>query len=257
MGARSALCYDRCVLHRFLSVVALLLLLVSFGTGKAAAQQCPRSNEAGISSRVERLGGRLIYHDGIRQWFELKLDTPTCGAGSIQLVQFQRSSNALERLRGCRVESTGPLGFAFTGYYSRDLYQDVRRLKPRGICPRKPLLPDYSHDRPDPNVHSYIVSMHVDYRPGDHPILFRVRSGGRELHPWQAYAGYLLTGGFVLYGSCAPGFMVDQVYGTSAARPGHFTERQSPDDQAEFDPESAAKSGTTDLHLGYTCIRRH
>lgn len=97
--------------------------------------------------------------------------------------------------------------------------------------------------------------MHVDYRPGDHPIMFNVRSGDRELRPWQAYASYRLTGGFVLYGSCARGFVVDKVYGTPSARPTHFDDPRTPSDMASYDPESAAQAGVTDLHLGYTCIR--
>jgi hypothetical protein len=92
--------------------------------------------------------------------------------------------------------------------------------------------------------------MHVDYRPGDHPIVFDVRTGKRELRPWQAYASYMLTGSYVLYGQCAEGFAVDKVFGTPAARPSHV-------DSAAFDPESAAQVGKTDLNLGYTCIREH
>jgi hypothetical protein len=99
--------------------------------------------------------------------------------------------------------------------------------------------------------------MHVDYGPGDHPIVFHVRSGKRDLRPWQAYASYMLTGGFVLYGLCGQGFVVDKVYGTPAARPSHFDEPRDPGDMAEFDPETAAQSGKTDLHLGYSCVRGH
>ena len=90
--------------------------------------------------------------------------------------------------------------------------------------------------------------MHVNYEPGDHPIIFRVSSAGKELQPWQAYASYSLTGGYVLYGYCADGFVVDKVFGTPQAKPTLI-------DTALFDPESAAVSGKTDLHLGYTCVR--
>jgi hypothetical protein len=97
--------------------------------------------------------------------------------------------------------------------------------------------------------------MHVIYGPEDHPIIFRVSSAGRELRPWQAYASYWLTGGFVLYGLCGEGFVIDKVFGTPQANPGHLDDPRTPDDKAEFDPESAAQSGKRDLHLGYTCIR--
>ena len=65
------------------------------------------------------------------------------------------------------------------------------------------------------------------------PYLFRVTSAGRELRRWQAYASYILTGGFVFYGFCGDGFMADQV----------------------FYPESTAASGKKDLQLGYACVR--
>ena len=97
--------------------------------------------------------------------------------------------------------------------------------------------------------------MHVNYRPGDHPIIFHVSSAGRELRPWQAYASYLLTGLFVLYGNCGDGFVIDKVFGTPQANPGHFDDPRTPNDMAAFDPETAAQSGKRDLHLGYTCIR--
>ncbi len=64
--------------------------------------------------------------------------------------------------------------------------------------------------------------MRFDYVPGDHPISFRVSSGGKELQPWQAYASYSLTGLSVLYGHCSEGFAVDKVFGTHEAKPMHF-----------------------------------
>ncbi len=96
--------------------------------------------------------------------------------------------------------------------------------------------------------------MRVNYRPGDHPIVFNVFSSGKALRPWQAYASYQLTGLFVLYGMCAEGFVVDKVFGAPEAKPAHFDESQ-PGDVAAFDPEHAAASGKFDLDLGYTCVR--
>lgn len=98
--------------------------------------------------------------------------------------------------------------------------------------------------------------MHVDYRSGDHPITFHVWNGAQELRPWQAYASYWLTGGFVLYGRCSEGFVIDEVFGTPQAHPMHFDDPRTPSDMAAFDPESAAASGKWDLQLGYTCIRK-
>ncbi len=77
--------------------------------------------------------------------------------------------------------------------------------------------------------------MHLN---GSHPIHFRVSQTDKALRPWQAYASYLLTGGFLLYGSCADGFVVDKVFGTPEANPAHFEEARSPTDMAMFDLDS-------------------
>ena len=201
--------------------------------------------------------GSLVFHDGIRKWFELKLDQPQCGQPSIQLVRGSRDWTALEIFRGCRVRSKGTIGFSPTGYYSLDLNQDVEEIEPIGACDQQLPFPDYSKAKPDKSIREYRVDMHVDYEPGDHPIVFRVSSAGKHLQPWQAYASYTLTGGFVLYGYCGKGFVVDRVFGTPQATPEHFEEPRTPEDAAMFDPESAAASGKKELHLGYTCVREH
>jgi hypothetical protein len=148
-----------------------------------------------------------------------------------------------------------PIDFSPTGYYSLDVYQAVVEIEPVGVCTQKPLFPDYSKATPDPALSEYQVDMHIDYVSGDHPIVFRVSSGGKELKPWQTYASYMFTGGFVLYGYCGKGFAVDKVFGTPQANPSYLDGAGSSDDAATFDPERAASSGKTDLHLGYTCIR--
>jgi len=234
-----------------------LLLAAIVLAGPAAAQQCPDANAVGPGSATaaESLEGTLVFHDAIRKWFELKLDRPQCGQGSIQLIPAHENQPSLEPLRGCRVKSKGALDLSPTGYFSLDIYQAVAEIEPVGACTRKPPLPDYSKATPDQTLAEYQVDMQVNYLPGDHPITFRVSSRGKQLKPWQAYASYMLTGGFVLYGYCGKGFVVDKVFGTPQANPCHFAEARSPDDAAAFDPERAASSGKTDLHLGYTCIR--
>ncbi len=157
--------------------------------------------------------------------------------------------------RGCRVKSIGTIGISPTGYYSLDTFQEVEKIEPVGACPAQPSLFDHSEAKPNQAIHAYRVDMHVIYRSGDHPIVFHVWSAGKERRPWQAYASYMLTGGFVLYGHCGNGFVVDTVFGTPEAHPGHFDEPRTPSDMASFDPESAAQAGKRDLHLGYTCIR--
>jgi hypothetical protein len=135
------------------------------------------------------------------------------------------------------------------------MYQDVQSIESIGKCERQLSFPDYSKAKPDKTIRTYRVDMHVNYEPGDHPVVFRITSAGRELQPWQAYASYYLTGGFVLYGHCGDGFVVDKVFGTPEAHPGHFDNPRSSADMAMFDPESAAATGKKDLQLGYTCLR--
>ena len=104
------------------------------------------------------------------------------------------------------------------------------------MCIRQPPLADFSKAMLDQSIRSYRVAMVIDYTQADRPISFRVTSKGKELQPWQAYASYLLTGGYVLYCDCAKGFMVDRVFGDSEATPQHFNGRGDPDDSAMFNP---------------------
>lgn len=225
-----------------------------FLTASASGQECPRTNRQGptVASQVQTLEGSLVFHDGMRKWFELRLDQPRCGQTSIELVVTRREQ--LEVLRGCRVRSEGAINFSPTGYYSLATYQGVARIEPVGPCTRQSPFPDYSKAKPDKAIREYRVDMHIKGGPGDHPIVFRVTSAGRHLQPWQAYASYLLTGGFVLYAHCGEGFVVNHVFGTPEARPSHLSQPRDSDDMAMFDPESATSFGK-DLHLAYTCVR--
>ncbi len=234
-----------------------LLAFVNCIALPALAQLCPQSISTGpsVASGVRMLEGQLIFHDGIRKWFELKLDEPQCEQTSIQLVQGGSDSKRLEILRGCRIRSKGPIYFSPTGYYSLELNQLVEQIEPAVACSIKLPMRDYSKAKPSKSIRAYRVDMHVNYGPGDHPIIFRVSSAGKDLRPWQAYASYFLTGGFVLYGECGEGFVVDKVFGTPQATPSHFDEPRTSGDRAMYDPESAASSGKKDLHLGYTCVR--
>lgn len=221
----------------------------------AVAQECPQPSATGptVRSEVQTLEGTLVFHDSIRKWFELKLNQSQCGNTSIELVPANTDDwTPLEVLRSCAVKSTGEIDIPATGYYSLNLYQAVNHIEPVGDCVQKPPFPDYSNLKPDKSVLEYRVEMSLNYRPGDHPIIFRVWSAGTELRPWQAYASYMLTGGFVLYGYCGDGFVVDKVYGTPQAKPSQFD-----DNAAAFDPESAAALGKKDLLLKYTCVREN
>lgn len=232
---------------------ALALALVACTVVPAFGQQCPTppdANSASTPSEERTLEGKLVFHNGLRHWFELRLDQPQCGQASIQLVPTGLKWMPLEVRRGCRVRTRGTIDYSGTGYFSVEIYQDVKEIESVGACAPQSPFPDYSKAMPDKAISRYRVDMRVNYERGDHPIVFRVSSGGKELRPWQAYAHYYLTGLFILYGYCGTGFVVDRVYGTAEANPSHFDE--SP---AGFDPESAAAAGKTHLDLGYTCVR--
>jgi len=178
--------------HRFL----FALVLAACSLLPALGQECPQSSKDGPSapSEVRTLEGTMIYHDSIRQWFELKFDKPDCNQASIQLLGGEKLRTHLEVLRGCRVRTTGRLDISGTGYFSLDTFQSVQTIVPVGQCVAKPAFPDYSRANPDKTIRAFRVDMQIDYEPGDHPVVFRVTSAGRELHPWQAYANYWLTG---------------------------------------------------------------
>jgi len=239
-------------------IFALMLIFAAGITNDACAQDCPQPSATGpnVASQAQTLEGQLVYHNGIRHWFELQLDAPQCGESSLQLMQIGAEDfSALAVLRGCRVRSTGTIDFSPTGYYSRNLFQDVKKIEPVGACAKQPPFPPEPDAKPDKQVQAYKVTMHVVYGDENQPIVFDVRSDGRELQPWQAYASYWLTGDLALYGKCAEGFAVGDVSGTPEADPGHFWPGEEVD-MATFEPEAAAQRGNSVLDLSYTCIRR-
>jgi hypothetical protein len=172
-------------------------------------------------------------------------------------VFYTSTPSGLETFSGCRVRTEGFLGGAASGYYTLDVNQSVGEIESIGKCIRQPPLPDFSKAMPDQSIRNYHVAITIDYKQDDRPIFFRVTSSGKELQPWQAYASYELTGGYVLYCDCAKGFMVDRVFGDSEATPQHFNERGAPFDPAEFGPPEgpAGERYKKKLHLGYTCVR--
>src|ERR1022692_4890962 len=87
------------------------LFLGSFTVGIALGQQMSQSTvkEPEIPSQVETLSGQLVYHDGLRKWFELKLDRAESGPASIQLIPEGEDWRPIQVLRGCRVRSKGPV----------------------------------------------------------------------------------------------------------------------------------------------------
>lgn len=241
----------------------LAWLLGLSGAVAASAQQCPYQDASGFhASAAHSLDGQLVYHDGARKWFELKLATPQCGMHSLQLTRREGGWAELVGLRGCRVRAEGALEVARTGYYSLDLFEEVKKIEPLGGCTRQPPLVDFaahldrSQEKPDAALDTYDVALQVHLDPPDRPIDLLVTHGGEPLNPWQSYANYWRTGADVLYGQCAEGFYVDAVYGPAEAHPTHSTERMAEGDIAVFTLESAAAAGKKELALGFTCKRR-
>jgi hypothetical protein len=154
------------------------------------------------------------------------------------------------------VRTKGILDDSPTGYYSLDVFQDVLEIGTIADCTPKPPFPDYSRAKPNKAIRKYRVEMDIS-DDADRTFVFHVSSDGKGLTPWQAYASYQLTGGFVLYGNCGEGFAVDRVFGTPEARPSHFTESREPSDSAMFFPEYSREGSVHPLHLGYTCVRKH
>lgn len=244
------------------------MLLLSCCALDLAGQQRSQSlvNEPEIPST---LSGQLVYHDGIRKWFELKLDRAQFGQNSIQLLSTGESWRQIQVLRGCRVRSKGPVFLSPIGdhNYSLDTSQSVQQIESVETCTLKPPIQAASAAKPDESVHDYRVEMRVNYSPGDHPVVFRVTSAGKELQPWQSYASYMLEpwtshvsyrlpSGSAIYGICGEGFVVDEVFGTPQANPSHLTASRDSLDMAMFNSEVAVSAGNRDLNLGYTCVRK-
>jgi hypothetical protein len=68
--------------------------------------------------------------------------------------------------------SRGALDLSPTGYYSLGMYQGVELIEPLGDCQRRSPFPDYSKAKPDKTTVAYRVDIHVNYGPGDHPVVF-------------------------------------------------------------------------------------
>ncbi|WMW80738.1 hypothetical protein RF679_00320 [Undibacterium cyanobacteriorum] len=248
--------------HHFLSRLwASLILFLCSTSAWSQVEHCRTSTDAQENRAVvpQTLTGRLVFRQGLRSWFELKLDRPYCGQASLQLIADDQSKIALERFRDCRVETRGVIDTPDTGYYSAAYFQSVTIMKGIDGCELSARFPDYSKYKPTPGIRYYRVDFFFRYGDGerDTPINVTVTHKGRKLRPWQAYASYYLTGGFALYGSCAESYVLGRVSGTVEGHPGHFDELGSAVDKAAYDPESAAAAGVHQQRLTYTCVRKN
>lgn len=234
----------------------VFVLLVTLASS-AAAQTCPRDDPNGppVPSNARTLEGQLVWHDDLRGWFGLKTDADVCGVREVQLIadpgddfgpRWKVIEQKMETLRTCRVRTHGILQIPITGYYSAAVYQVLTQIGPVGQCTVKAVFPDYSDLTPIPGLQRYTVSMSFDYGH-ESPLVAHVTAHQQELKPWQAYAHYDLTGGFVFYAYCAKDFAATQFHGTPAAKPWLV------DGYVAMDPESAAAKHVTHIALQYTC----
>jgi hypothetical protein len=234
---------------------ALITAILSFVLiHQARSQSCPQSSPDGalIESSPQTLSGKIIFHNDLRQWFELRLETPVCGETVVELVaNYKRISlvRTIQMLRGCRAIVSGTLGLPGTGYYSAELYEMVEAVKPDSGCVRQLPFPDYSKLKPSRSLRSYRVSIWFDYTTPDSPLHVSVRDGNRSISPWQPYASYWLTGDFQFYANCASGFGVTHFNGTPEAKPGIT------DNTISLDPETAALKHVNRIRLDFTCRR--
>jgi hypothetical protein len=138
------------------------MLLLSCCALGLAGQQASQSavKEPDISPRVQTLSGQLVYHDGIRKWFELKLDRAQSGQGSIQLISAGQNWKQIEVLRDCRVRSRGlvflsPTGPYSSGEYSLEYTQSAQHIELVETCTLKP--PIHMVSRAEPTRTSMIT----------------------------------------------------------------------------------------------------
>jgi hypothetical protein len=239
----------------FTKRAALLIAILSLAiTHPANAQSCPEGNPNGpnIDSASQILSGKIIFHNDLRQWFELRLDAPVCGETTVQLLPDQEHESlgrTIQTLRGCRASVHGALGLPETGYYSAEIYQKVDEIEPAHDCKKQPPFPDYSKLKPSRSLRVYRVSMWFDYGTPDSPLHVTISDGIHTLQPWQPYASYWLTGGFGLYVYCADEFAVSNFNATPEANPWLI------DNQIALDPETAAEKRVHRIEINFTCRR--
>jgi hypothetical protein len=232
----------------------LIFLTILGCLGSGQAQDCPRdvANGPSLPSASRELHGRVVFHDDLRQWLSLELAKPVCGETTIQIFLIDAKGELTghpETFRGCDVTTAGPLAIPTTGYYSAALYQDVEAIQPSPGCIEQRPFPDYSKARPLRGVRRYQVRMWFDYTAPQGPAHATIRSSDGLLRPWQAYANYSLTGGFVFYASCAERFSLHHLTATPEANP------SVTDNVAALDPETAAEKHIRRIQISYACRR--
>lgn len=208
-------------LLRAIVVLAALLCPASYLT---YAQSCPvkrtpkrvdSAYDNGIEpSSKQPIVGTVIFHQDLWDWFSFRAEKPLCGQTEFEFMSFSASPRSfrkeLEALRNChKTTVTGTLFFPSDGEKAGAL-----RLQPETIvadpsCRRLPELLHSDQLQPRADVTRYRVIATVTLA-GKESVRFSVRSGSRQLAPWQAY----VTRPFEhnsYFASCGTGFLVTDV----------------------------------------------
>ena len=194
--------------QQIMKILRIFGLILMLSPRTVLAQACPPADGSGHGI-PSTLHGKLIHHEDLRTWHELKLGQKICDWKSIQVISTKLDWNYVHRFHGCAVTITGRLFTPVTGYYSLGLAMDVDKIQTDDGCRPLPVPHDLSHVPVPKTVQNYIVTISVDYRNGGH-IGVKVGTTERSkqaLTPWQAYASYHLTGAAdVIWFDCAEGF---------------------------------------------------
>ena len=130
-----------------------------------------------------------------------------------------------ESLRSCNVTATGKLYISPTGYYATNMAVSDPALTPDSSCQPFPIKPDLSVVGIPHELHTYRVSITVDYR-GKGRVEVKVwknRNQRLPLQPWQAYVHYFLNGATdgITFG-CRQGFRLKDITQTPKSSSSFF-----------------------------------
>jgi hypothetical protein len=194
-----------------MKIPAAFWVMVLLSCRDLSAQVCPPgygSLSKMHAKEVSSLHGKLIYHEDLWQWHELKLDNKTCDSESVEVFSGKIDEKQAHRYRNCSVTITGRLFFPNAGS-ALSLAIDADKIQPDRDCKPHP-VDDLSKVPIPKTVRDYIVTIQVDYINSHTDVKIRQSAQGTTLlTPWQAYASYYLTGGrTVIWFDCAEGFDV-------------------------------------------------
>lgn len=233
----------------------VVLSIVFFAASATYSQSCPKSDARapGEAQGASALHGTLTYHDELRQWLGIKLDSPACGETEIQLVFSNAAAWRRARsLQQCKMTVRGKLYESPTGYYSAHLAISNPELKPDPSCRPFPIKPDPTTAPIPTDLEIFHASITVDYRDKGHVDvnIWKDESKHVPLAPWQAFIHYFLTGAEdVMWFGCRQGFQIKEIAQDPESPTGIF--------QDEPDLNSAVFQSTDAPNtITFTCERK-